>query len=87
MALDSIADYIALDNPEAARFFVQKVSATVKQLVRFPRSGSCIPEVPRKGLRQLVIKPCRVFYRIKGDHIVILYVMRSEQLFRKEFFE
>lgn len=85
MALDSIADYIALENSDAARRFVQKVSASVKQLVRFPRSGSRIPEAPRKGVRQLVIKPCRVFYRIKGTDIVILYVMRSERLFRREF--
>jgi toxin ParE1/3/4 len=87
MALDSIADYIALENPVAARLFVQKISSSVKQLVHFPRSGSRIPEASRKGLRQLVIKPCRVFYRIKGDDIIILYVMRTERLFRKEFLE
>jgi toxin ParE1/3/4 len=87
MALDSIADYIALENQDAARFFVQRVSSSVKQLVHFPRSGSRIPEAPRKGLRQLVIKPCRVFYRIKGNDIIILCVMRTERLFRKEFLQ
>ena len=87
MSLDSIADYIALENPVAASLFVKKVSASVKQLVHFPRSGSRISEAPRKGVRQLVIKPCRVFYRIRGDDIVILYVMRTERLFRKEFLE
>jgi toxin ParE1/3/4 len=85
MALDSIADYIALENPLAARSFVQRVSSSVKQLSRFPKSGSRIPEVPRKSARQLLIKPCRVFYRIKGKKIFILYVMRSERLFRQEF--
>jgi plasmid stabilization system protein ParE len=38
MALDAIADDIALENPEAARLFVQKVSRSVQQLIRFPRS-------------------------------------------------
>jgi toxin ParE1/3/4 len=37
--LDAIADYIALDNPVAARQLVQRVFAAVRRLRRFPRMG------------------------------------------------
>jgi len=84
-SLDAIADYIALDNPVAARELVRKISNAVKQLARFPRSGSRIPEASHRAARQLIIKPCRIFYRSKGQTIFILHVMRQEQLFRREF--
>ena len=37
--LDAIADYIALDNPRAARELVQRVFVHVEQLAAHPRSG------------------------------------------------
>jgi plasmid stabilization system protein ParE len=38
--LDAIADYIALDNPEAARRLVQKIFEHVDHLESHPRLGS-----------------------------------------------
>jgi toxin ParE1/3/4 len=38
--LDAIADYIALDNPEAARRLVQKIFEHVEKLEKHPRLGS-----------------------------------------------
>ena len=43
--LDAIADYIALDNPAAARQLVQRVFEHVEQLERYPESGSIPPEL------------------------------------------
>ena len=43
--LDAIADYIALDNPEAAAALVRRVFDHVEQLQRFPASGSRLPEL------------------------------------------
>jgi toxin ParE1/3/4 len=83
--LDAIADYIALDNPSAASRLVQRIFSSVEQLGPFPKSGSRVPEIPRSTYRQLVIKPCRVFYRHEGDRVYIVFVMRSERLFRKVF--
>ena len=47
--LDAIADYIALDKPEAARQLVQRVFQHVEQLSDHPKSGSRPPEL--KGWR------------------------------------
>jgi toxin ParE1/3/4 len=86
--LDAIADYIVLDNPEAAARLVKNVFAHVEHLARHPRLGSRIPELrynPR--YRQIVESPCRVFYRWdkKTKVIYILGVMRGERLFRKSW--
>ena len=37
--LETIADYIALDNPEAARRLVERVFKPIEQLERRPKSG------------------------------------------------
>jgi plasmid stabilization system protein ParE len=42
--LDAIADYVALENPDAARALVQHVFHHVDQLIDHPRSGSKPPE-------------------------------------------
>lgn len=80
--LDAIADYIALDKPDAASALVKRVLGHVEQLQRYPESGSRPPELKRSRYRQLVEPPCRVFYRYDGERVYILYVMRSEQLLR-----
>lgn len=79
--LDAIADYIALDKPAAARQLVQRVFHHVEKLSDHPKSGSRPPELKGWRYRQIVEPPCRVFYRIDGDRVYILYVMRGERLF------
>jgi plasmid stabilization system protein ParE len=81
--LDAIADYIALDKPDAARQFVQRIFQHVEQLVDHPDSGSHPPELPGSRYRQIVEPPCRVFYRYDGQRVYILYVMRGEMRLRK----
>lgn len=80
--LDAIADYVALDNPEAARKMVQNVFRHVEQLAAHPRSGSKPQELKGRCYRQIVEPPCRTFYREEGKKVFILYVMRGERLFR-----
>ncbi len=82
--LDAIADYIALDNPEAARELVQRVFKHVELLADHPRLGPKPPELKGWRYRQLVEPPCRIFYRQDQDRVYILYVMRSERLLRSE---
>lgn len=81
--LDEIADHIALDDPAAAKRFVQRVFQHVEQLIRHPKSGAVPPELrPSKTYRQIVEPPCRIFYRIQGRKVFIVHVMRGERLLR-----
>jgi toxin ParE1/3/4 len=81
--LDAIADYIELDNPEAARGLVQRVFQHVEQLAKYPESGSRPRELRGLRYRQIVEAPCRVFYRYDGERVFILYVMRGEMRLRE----
>ena len=80
--LEEIAEYIALDDPLAASRYVQKVFDRVERLEAHPKSGKRPSELQRSPYREVVVPPCRVFYRIEGDAVYILYVMRSERLLR-----
>ncbi|MCX6545064.1 MAG: type II toxin-antitoxin system RelE/ParE family toxin [Acidobacteria bacterium] len=80
--LDAVAEYIALDNPVAAGSLVERVFKRVSQLARFPTSGKRPPELLRTLYREVVVPPCRIFYRVEGDTVLILHVMRAERLLR-----
>ncbi len=80
--LDAIADYIALDKPEAAKALVRRVFTHVEQLADHPDSGSKPAELKGWRYLQIVELPCRVFYRHERERVYILYVGRSERLLR-----
>ena len=78
--LDAIADYIALDNPAAAKALVQKVFRRVELLAVHPGSGSKPRELKGWRYRQIIEPPCRNFYRQDAARVYIVCVMRAERL-------
>jgi plasmid stabilization system protein ParE len=80
--LDAVAEYIALDNPLAASKLVEEVFAKTQRLEDFPKSGRIPAELPNSVYRDVVLSPCRVFYREDGNQVLILYVMREERKLR-----
>ena len=85
--LEEIAEYIALDKYTAAQKLVKKVFSTVERLELFPKSGRIPPELENSRYRELIIEPCRVFYRIEDNYVYILYVMRGERKLRNYILE
>ncbi|MDX8400111.1 MAG: type II toxin-antitoxin system RelE/ParE family toxin [Gallionellaceae bacterium] len=83
--LDEIADYIALDNLPAAKKLVRRIFSDIQRLEQFPESGRIPAELTDSLYREVVVEPCRIFYRNdKADNTVyILHVMRSERQLRK----
>lgn len=80
--LDAIAEYIALDNPAAATHLVQDIFAKTERLEDFPKSGRIPPELPNSVFREVVVPPCRIFYREDEKRVFVLYVMREERQLR-----
>lgn len=80
--LEQIADYIALDDPLAAKRLVRKVFTKAELLEGFPEMCPVPHDLPQSRYRHLIVKPLRIFYRIEGDNVLIVYVMRSERLLR-----
>jgi toxin ParE1/3/4 len=85
--LEEIAEYIALDNPPAASRYVRKVFSAVERLKRYPQSGRRPEELPATPYREVIVPPCRVFYRPEEDAVFILHLMRSDRLLRSFLLE
>ncbi len=81
--LDEIAEYIALDKVEAARHLVKKVFDNTGQLELFPEMGRKPPELKDSTYREIIVNPCRIFYRLDQKTVYILHVMRGERQLRK----
>lgn len=78
--LDEVADYISLDNPEAAKQLVRKTFKRVEQLTHHPKSGKSVEELKGSIYRELVLPPCRIFYREENDRLYIIHIIREEQI-------
>jgi len=85
--LKEIAEYIALDKISAANKLVKKVFSSIERLGEFPKSGRKLPELTNSRYLELIVNPCRIFYRIEEEKIYILYVMRSERKLRNYLLE
>ncbi len=81
--LNDIAEYIALDNSNAAQKLVSKVFSTIERLENFPKSGKTPTELKKTDYREVIVGPCRIFYQINKNHVYILYVMRGERQLRR----
>ena len=80
--LDAIAEYIALDNPAAASRLVEEVFDKTGRLEDFSQSGRTPPELPDSVYREVVVPPCRIFYREDERRVLVLCVMREERQLR-----
>ena len=85
--LDEIADYISLDDPVVAKKLVRKAFERLDHLVRHPKSGKRIEEFEASVYREIVLPPCRIFYRIDDDIVYIIHVIREEQFLHIDILE
>ncbi|WP_417681353.1 type II toxin-antitoxin system RelE/ParE family toxin [Pseudidiomarina aquimaris] len=81
--LDAIAAYIAVDNPKVAQAVVETVLSATEVLSRYPDSGRRPPELPQGRYREIVVPPCRIFYRIENDKLYLVHVQRDAQQLRE----
>ena len=77
--LNEIADYIALDKFSAAQRLIQQIFSSVERLEQFPESGRIPPELEHSRYREIIVGPCRIFYRSDNEQnkVYILYVIRG----------
>lgn len=85
--LNEIADYIALSNPIAAAELVKNLVSKIERLEQFPKSGKIPLEIPDLNYRELIVSPCRIFYRTDKTFIYIMHICRAERDLRKFLIE
>ena len=75
-----IAEYIALDNPTAAKKWIDLIFQEVELLVSSPKMGRVVPEIGSKQIRELIIGNYRIIYRIEKINISILTIRHGKQI-------
>jgi toxin ParE1/3/4 len=79
--LDAIRAYISIDSPLHADLVVRRLVAAPERLRRFPESGRSVPEVGEPALRELVVRPYRLVYRVRSDVVEVVAIFRASRLF------
>ncbi len=77
--LRAIHSYIADDAPIYADQVVDALTQRSEQLSHFPRSGRRVPEYDAPDVREIIIRPYRLVYRIKSNQIDVLSVLHGAQ--------
>lgn len=73
-AIDDLRDivlYVAPDRPEAAKRLGLALIDRTKVLGAFPLSGRVVPEFGDPSIRELVLKPYRIVYRVDAEARVV----------------
>jgi toxin ParE1/3/4 len=76
--LESIVDFVARDNPQAARRVLRNLKKKADTLKSFPQRGRVVPELADIGLhlyRETLVTPWRIVYRISSDTVHVMMVI------------
>lgn len=75
-----IAEYIAMDNPDAAENWVDTVFKKVEDLKIFPESSRIVPETVNINIRELIYGNYRIIYRVEEKQLFVLTVRHGKQV-------
>lgn len=78
--LIAIGDYIAADDANAARRWVETLRQRALKASKLPRAGRVVPEIRRDDVREVFVRTYRIVYRIVEDGIVVLCVFEGHRL-------
>lgn len=76
-----IIEYIRVDNPTAAKNFIDQIDETISQLELFPLMGQ-IPKERRlqsQNYRMLIIGNYLVFYAVEGNVVEIRRILHGKR--------
>jgi len=83
--LGAIGEYIAADNPRAARRWVDRLIADVERAAAMPFAGRVVPEyADRQDIREVVRRTYRIVYRVREDAIEVLTIFEGHRLFPED---
>ena len=78
--LKEIVQYIALDDRNAAVHLADRILQRIESASDLPFSNRAVPEKADDSIRESILKPYRVIYRVDGDKNAI-HVLRIQQGF------
>jgi plasmid stabilization system protein ParE len=78
--LEAIRDYIAADSPRYAALVIERIISAVERLTSFPESGRIVPERSDPAIREVIVAPYRVVYRLQPGLVEIATVFRASRM-------
>jgi len=69
--LRDIVTYIAENNPLIAESFGFRLMSKVDLLAQFPQIGRIVPEEQDEDIREIILPPYRIVYRVLEDNHVV----------------
>ncbi len=78
--LEGIRDYIAADSSLYAALVVERIVVGVERLREFPESGRVVPERGDPAIREVIVRPYRVVYRLRPNVVEIATVFRASRI-------
>jgi len=78
--LVAISEYIERDSPLHATRIAREIITVVESAADYPLAGRVVPEFADPELRERIIYPYRVIYRVADDTIVVVTVVHGRRL-------
>jgi toxin ParE1/3/4 len=69
--LRDIVSFIAANNRPAAESFGFRLMAKVDLLAQFPQIGRVVPEEQDENIREVILPPYRIIYRVLPENHVV----------------
>jgi toxin ParE1/3/4 len=79
--LVEIGDFIAADDPVAARRWVERLRARAALAAATPLAGRKVPELDRDDVREVFARSYRIVYRVIARAIVAVTVFEGHRRF------
>ncbi|MEW6405706.1 MAG: type II toxin-antitoxin system RelE/ParE family toxin [Chloroflexota bacterium] len=76
--------YIAKDDPEAARAVIKDIFNAGDCLKEFPEKGRVVPEFGNKNIKEIICRSYRIIYKIEPKRITILTVRHMREQLKQE---
>ena len=75
--LEAAAEYITRDSEYYAAAFVQEVKNAAESLSEMAERGQVVPEFRDVSIRELLVRPYRLVYRLHEHQVTILAVIHG----------
>jgi addiction module RelE/StbE family toxin len=83
--LRAIHEHISHESLAVARQVIQRLVTRSGQLAELPRSGRKVPDYGRDDLREVLVQPYRIVYRITPLQIDVITIMHYRQLLPRDW--
>lgn len=77
--LRDIIRHVRRERPEAARRLADRLRTLVREAAEFPALGRMVPELGDESIRERVLRPYRVVYRVEVDRILVLGIVHGRR--------